>query len=59
MNAPHAPKPRPESRYLILDRNRPIPSEGLFALGNEVRISHQGHEYRLRLTRAGKLILTK
>jgi len=48
-----------ESRYLVLDRNQPIPSERLFSVTEEVRISHQGEEYRLRRTRAGKLILTK
>lgn len=48
-----------ESRYLVLDRNQPIPSERLFSLTEEVRIAHQGEEYRLRRTRAGKLILTK
>ncbi|MEO1767291.1 hemin uptake protein HemP [Thiobacter aerophilum] len=51
-----APK---DSRYLVLDRQRPIPSERLFRQENEVRILHQGQEYRLRITRAGKLILTK
>ena len=50
---------RQESRYLVLDRDQPIPSERLFSVTEEVRISHQGEEYRLRRTRAGKLILTK
>lgn len=49
----------PESRYLILERKQPIPSERLFARTDEVRIAHQGEEYRLRITRSGKLILTK
>lgn len=31
----------------------------LFGESNEVRIRHQGQEYRLRITRSGKLILTK
>lgn len=48
-----------DSRYLILDRQAPIPSERLFRTQDEVRIEHQGEEYRLRRTRAGKLILTK
>ncbi len=48
-----------ESRYLILDRAQPIPSDRLFSATDEVRIQHQGEEYRLRITRAGKLILTK
>lgn len=50
---------RDDARYLILDRAQPIPSERLFSLTEEVRIAHQGEEYRLRRTRAGKLILTK
>lgn len=54
-----APPQRPDSRYLVLDRTCPIPSERLFARTDEVRIVHQGQEYRLRVTRAGKLILTK
>jgi hemin uptake protein HemP len=48
-----------DSRYLILDREQPIPSEHLFSATEEVRIRHRGEEYRLRRTRAGKLILTK
>lgn len=55
-----AGSPRPEtSRYLVLDRTQPIPTDRLFALTQEVRILHQGQEYRLRRTRSGKLILTK
>lgn len=34
-------------------------SKNLFATVNEVVIEHAGEEYRLRLTRQGKLILTK
>ena len=34
-------------------------SQHLFASTNEVIIEHAGEEYRLRLTRQGKLILTK
>ncbi len=36
-----------------------ISSEQLFATQNEIVIEHQGDEYRLRITRNGKLILTK
>lgn len=50
---------RPDSRYLIVDRDRPIPSDHLFIAQDEVRIQHRGEEYRLRRTRNGKLILTK
>lgn len=55
MNSPRL-EPR---RYLVLDRQRPIPSDQLFAESQEVRIFHQGAEYRLHKTRSGKLILTK
>lgn len=34
-------------------------SQNLFALTKEVKICHQGEEYRLRLTRNNRLILTK
>jgi hemin uptake protein HemP len=36
-----------------------IASEALFAGRSEVRVRHRGQEYRLRITRQGKLILTK
>ncbi len=34
-------------------------SQSLFAMTKEVRIAHDGEEYRLRLTRNNRLILTK
>lgn len=36
-----------------------LQSNNLFALGNEIRIQHEGEEYRLRLTKNNRLILTK
>ena len=36
-----------------------IDSARLFAVGREIRITHEGEEYRLRLTRNNRLILTK
>ena len=36
-----------------------VDSAALFGGGNEVRVRHNGQEYRLRITKAGKLILTK
>lgn len=36
-----------------------LQSHNLFALGREIRIVHEGEEYRLRLTRNNRLILTK
>ncbi len=49
------------SRYLNCHDNRlpTMQSEHLFALTKEVRIEHEGEEYRLRLTRNNRLILTK
>jgi hemin uptake protein HemP len=34
-------------------------SADLFGSRNEIRVHHNGQEYRLRITKAGKLILTK
>ena len=36
-----------------------VTSEALFAGANELEITHQGAQYRLRQTALGKLILTK
>lgn len=36
-----------------------LQSNHLFALTKEVLIKHEGEEYRLRLTRNNRLILTK
>ncbi|MFP5407838.1 MAG: hemin uptake protein HemP [Gammaproteobacteria bacterium] len=36
-----------------------IPADALFHGSQEVLISHNGEHYRLRITRNGKLILTK
>ncbi len=36
-----------------------LQSHNLFSMSKEVRIEHEGEEYRLRLTRNNKLILTK
>jgi len=38
---------------------RTVTSAALFAGGRELVIRHGSEEYRLRITRAGKLILTK
>ncbi len=40
-------------------RDPPILAEQLFAGRREVVIEHKGECYRLRLTRRGRLILTK
>ena len=36
-----------------------LDSARLFAGRTEIRLRHRGEEYRLRITRQGKLILTK
>jgi len=39
--------------------DRVIDSRTLFGRAREIRISHNGESYSLRMTRLGKLILTK
>ena len=41
------------------DMHRQLCSEALFAGATTVVIQHQGAEYKLQVTRQGKLILTK
>ena len=41
------------------DHCRVISSQSLFGEDREIRIEHHGEEYRLRITRRGKLILQK
>ncbi|HQR03780.1 MAG TPA: hemin uptake protein HemP [Rhodocyclaceae bacterium] len=41
------------------DRGNLVESAALFQGRSEIRISHGDHVYSLRLTRQGKLILTK
>ena len=51
----------PDARLNARDEDlvRAVDSEQLFAGRNEIRVRHRGEEYRLRITRQGKLILTK
>lgn len=60
----NVPSPEPSFPRIQLQTpprtNVPIPSARLFPAGErEVLIVHAGEHYRLRLTRNGKLILTK
>lgn len=55
MNAPFSLFTRTESQHAL----PMLHSNNLFALGREIRIMHAGEEYRLRLTRNNRLILTK
>jgi hemin uptake protein HemP len=48
--------PRPPDRT---PRRRSLDAELLFRDGPEIEIHHKEEIYRLRLTRGGKLILTK
>lgn len=41
------------------DLRKSINTDMLFTGNNEIVIQHREQQYRLRLTRAGKLILTK
>jgi hemin uptake protein HemP len=38
---------------------RVVESKALFGPARELRIVHEGREYRLRVTRLGKLLLTR
>lgn len=59
----------PMSSPLTPDADRPpgrkptlpaiIPTDALFQGNQEILISHNGEHYRLRITKNGKLILTK
>jgi hemin uptake protein HemP len=44
---------------VLTERKPRIESENLFQGKNEIIIVHQNDEYNLRITRNGKLILTK
>lgn len=46
------------SHYAEAPRKR-LASNDLFGDAREILIEHAGQEYRLRITRQGKLILTK
>jgi hemin uptake protein HemP len=50
--APETPAPEPAAV-------RRVESASLFQRGREVVIVHHGQEYRLRITKSDKLILTK
>lgn len=51
--------PRPTEPPAGLAHVRRLESTTLFEHGREVVIVHHGQEYRLRITKSGKLILTK
>jgi hemin uptake protein HemP len=43
----------------VLNQKRQVSADALFAGGKEVTIVHGAEEYMLRITKQGKLILTK
>jgi hemin uptake protein HemP len=53
---PHGPPDRPAAAPPLMRR---VESATLFERGREVVIVHHGQEYRLRITKSDKLILTK
>jgi hemin uptake protein HemP len=56
-----APSPHRPAAQLAGERpaERTLDTEALFAGATTVAIRHQGERYQLRITRQGKLILTK
>lgn len=61
MHSPHNPSPE-TSPLPCVQRSAPSPalsSQALFQGAPEVVIRHDGQDYRLRITRQNKLILTK
>jgi len=50
---------RPEAATAVVNGPRRVGSPALFGSAREIVILHRGHEYRLRITKADKLILTK
>ena len=59
------PKPPFSTADVRLERETPvdspgiIPADALFQGSQEILIRHNGEHYRLRITKSGKLILTK
>ncbi len=51
--------PENSNRAASTRRFPTIDSNNLFAVSREIRINHEGEEYRLRITSNNKLILTK
>lgn len=51
--------PDSSKAVIVTHRFPTIDSHNLFAVSREIRISHEGEEYRLRITSNNKLILTK
>jgi hemin uptake protein HemP len=59
MAAAPSPKPRGASGPAPAAERPVLSSTALFGTGHEIVIRHGSQEYRLRITKANKLILTK
>lgn len=57
--APRPPAPEAGAEPADTARLSTYSSETLFRGQKEIRITHQGNDYRLRITRTGGLILNK
>jgi hemin uptake protein HemP len=53
------PQPNPAESHLSWSQRRRISTADLMQGAREVIIIHEGEEYVLRITKTGKLILTK
>ncbi|MEC4747195.1 hemin uptake protein HemP [Methylomicrobium sp. Wu6] len=58
-NSAGRPSANPEAAPRSGEDQHRLNSSALFGARNEIVIVHNTDEYRLRITRAGKLILTK
>jgi hemin uptake protein HemP len=58
MDSRPASPPHPERDTSSADGLRRITSKELLGKDGQIVITHQGREYRLRITQNGKLILT-
>lgn len=52
-------EPEPKNPPKVPHDRKVLRSEELFGTGREVKIRHNGQEYRLQVTKNGKLILIK
>ena len=52
-------QPEPPAAPVSCPQHKRITTDDLMQGAREIIVLHQGEEYRLRITRRGKLILTK
>ena len=58
-NSAHAQSPMPNEDAQRGQTTEFVPADRLFQGSQEILIGHNGETYRLRITKNGKLILTK